>query len=188
METYLLPDGGRLWEAPESRRHKVADRWLPSPVIYEHPGNEKEPAYRLKFEIWGGVPVCSEVQLIAKQDERVHIRPKDVKLVASRLENSLHDWLAFLEYERTGPGKFRRRGLPSEEQMRATRRVIQSARGQTRRKMSDELLQSVADTYNAASGPPTEAVKTAFGVSTRTAWRYVEKARERRFLPEGGLR
>jgi hypothetical protein len=182
LETFLLPDGGRLWEENGSRRHKVGDRWLPSPVIYEHPGDEKEPAYRLKFEIWDGVPVCSEVQLMANQSERVHIRPKDVKLVANRLENSLHDWLAFLEYERTAPGKFRRRGMPSDEQMRATRRVIQSARGQTRRKMTDEHLQAVADAVDTATGPAVEAVSTVFGVSVRTAWRYIEKARESGFI------
>ncbi|WP_137147141.1 hypothetical protein [Mycolicibacterium sp. CR10] len=176
--TYFLPDGGRLQEGKNSRRHKVGDRWLPSPVIYEHPGSESEPGYRLTFEIWDGVPVCTEVQLTAKSAQRVHIRPKDVKTVAARLENSLHDWLAFLEYERVGPGKFVRRGMPSEEQVRATRRVIESARRQTRRKMSDDHLAAVAAAFSAATGPPVEAVAAAFGVTERTAWRYIEKARK----------
>ncbi|VEG40277.1 Uncharacterised protein [Mycolicibacterium flavescens] len=184
METFLLPDGGRLWEEPGSRRHKVGDRWLPSPVIYEYPGDKKEPAYRLKFEVWEGVPVCTEIRLMAKQAERVHIRPKDVKLVANRLENSLHDWLAFLEYERIAPGKFVRRDIPSEEQIRATRRVIQTARGQTRRKMTDEHLRAVANAVSTATGPPVEAVSAVFGVSIRTAWRYIEKAREEGFIDE----
>jgi len=99
-----------------------------------------------------------------------------VKDVANRLEDCVHEWLALLGYKRVGPGKFV--GLGRDD-LRESRRVITSARRQTRRKMTGEHLTAVAEAYNAAKGGPgVEAVAAAFSVSERTAWRYIEKARE----------
>ena len=50
--------------------------------------------------------------------------------------------------------------------------------------MTDDFLQIVVDTYYAASSARTEAVARAFGVSPRTAQRYIEKARETGLLPK----
>jgi hypothetical protein len=182
---FAFPDeGGQLWEEPGFELHKVGDRWLPSPVTYQSAGADGQPGYEFRFEIWEAVPVCTEVKLTAKPDERVHIRSKDVKAVARRLEDDLHRWLAFLAYERNpnGPGLVRRSG---QARSADALKVVESARGTVRRKMTPEFLQSVADTYQAASGPGVEAVAAVFEVQTRQAWRYIEKAREAGLLERG---
>jgi hypothetical protein len=179
----VLPDGGVLDELPETRRHPVGDVGLPSPVVYRHSGGEGQPGLEVTLEVWKGVPVCTEVKLSAKADEKVHVRAKDIKLVAAQLENLIEDWMSFAAYEPGGsaaPGRaqWKRAWPPKEVERRAARQVVRSARKEVRRKMTDDHLQTVADTYQAAGSARTEAVARAFAVSYRTAQRYIEKARE----------
>lgn len=185
---WVLPDGGRLWEPPESRTQPVGDVGIPSPVIYQHPGDKNLAGYEMTFEVRKGRPVCTEVRLSAKPEEGLYIRPSHLKEVAGRLETSLHDWLAFIAREPgKRPGAWVKRGTPSPEEHRRTRRLVESAR-HSRRKITDEFLQTVADTYNAVGKPGSveavEAVQVMCGCKPRRAWDYVKLARERGFLPE----
>lgn len=182
-------DGGELWMEPGVTVHKVGDRGLPSPVMYRNDAIEGEPGYKFRFEIWDGVPVCTEVTVTAKPGERVDIRPMHIKKVARRLEDDLHRRLAVLAFKPVDdPGvqaKWVMERLVSAEASTEARKVVETARRTVRRKMTPELLQSVADTYRAAPGPGAEAVAAAFDVQTRQAWRYINKARAAGLLPEG---
>lgn len=184
-QVFHLPDGGCLWEARGFKIELVGDRGIPSPVIYQHPGGETSPGYELRFEVWNGIPVCTEVRVTAQQDHSAHVRALDVKNVARRIEDSLHEWLSFLAYTPTyneGGRRGWKRAVADRDTARAAKKLIEAAR--SRRKITPELLDQVAATHRAATGAKTEAVATAFGVSIRTAWRYVEKAREEGFLDE----
>lgn len=186
MMVFAFPDErAELWEEPGSKLHKLAgadNKWLYSPSKYRCEGGDGQPGYEYTFEVWDGVPVCTEVKLTAKPAERVHVRAKDLKAVAGRIEDDLHRLLPYLVWERNphGRGFVRRSG---DWRRPDTRKAVESARGTTRRKMAQPgFLQSVADTYKAASGPGVEAVATVFEVQTRQAWRYIEKARKGGFL------
>ncbi len=180
-EVFLFPDErGRMWEVSGGEVMKVGENWLHSPIKYRSEGADGQPGYEYRFEVWNGVPVCTEVKLLAKPDERVHIRAKDVKAVASRLEDDLHRVLPHLVWERNPHGGLVRR--TGRGQQDVGRKLFQSARKTVRRKMTAEFLQSVADAYKAASGPGVEAVAAVFEVQTRQAWRYIEKAREKGLL------
>lgn len=63
------------------------------------------------------------------------------------------------------------------------KRVLRQVRRTDRRKMTPEVLQRVAETYMSDDLRPVEAVRTAFGVSERTAYRYAELARDAGYLP-----
>ena len=68
MDTRVLPDGGELIYDPRSIV-AVGDRGIPRSVLYRHPGGENEPAFEVKIEVWDGVPVCTEVNVMATPDE-----------------------------------------------------------------------------------------------------------------------
>jgi hypothetical protein len=186
MDTRILPDGGELIY---DRRDivEVGDRGIPQTVLYRHAGDEKQPAYEVKIEVWNGVPVCTEVKVLAKPEDRVPIRAKDIKLVAAELENSISCWLSELAFKpayRRGGKRGWERGWPvSAADRRAANKSVEAARRQTRRKMTDDLLAKVAETYKASSPPKHEAIALAFDVKPRTAQRYIEKAREACLLP-----
>jgi hypothetical protein len=117
--------------------------------------------------------------MIAKRDDKVHIRAKDFKLLASQLENVIEDWMTYLACEPgDGPGQWKRAFPDTPSARRSARKTVRTARKEVRRKMTDEHLQKVADTYSAVNSARTEAVARAFGVSYRTAQRYIERARE----------
>ncbi|WP_156737743.1 hypothetical protein [Mycobacterium sp. E735] len=175
-----LPDGGELEESMRAQIVPVGDHGVPSPVVYRHGGGEGQPALELTLEVWNGVPVCTSLSMTAKPDNNVHIRAKDIKLVATQLENSIEYWMSFLAYVRE-PAKPGRRGWKREHSPSARRAAlgtVRTARREIRRKMTDDLLRNVASTYKAVTSARTEAVARAFNVSHRTAQRYIEKARE----------
>jgi hypothetical protein len=108
----------------------------------------------------------------------VHIRTSDFKLLAAQLENLIEYWMTYLAYEPGGPSKWQKAFPATPSERRAALKVVRTARKEVRRKMTDDHLQKAADTYRAVNSARTGAVARAFGVSYRTAQRYIEKARE----------
>jgi hypothetical protein len=177
----VLPDGGELEESMRADIEPVGDHGLPSPVVYRHPGGKGQPGLELTLEVWNGVPICAGVRITAKPDDKVHIRAKDIKLVATQLENSIEYWMSYLAYEpddHAKPGRRAWKRTHSLSARRAAVKTVRSARKEVRRKMTDDLLQKVADTHNKVPTARIEAVARAFGVSHRTAQRYIENARK----------
>ena len=177
---------GAVVELEEPRGHTielVGDVGVPSPVICRHLGDDGQPDVELTFEVWKGVPVCTEVRLTAKKEAGTHVRAKNLKAVAAQLEDDIEEWISYLAHEPqpAPPGRrrwVRRSGPPgTSPEQRAAMRAVRTARKEVRRKMTDEHHQRVAEVYQAATTARTEAVARAFAVSYRTAQRYIEKAR-----------
>jgi hypothetical protein len=68
------------------------------------------------------------------------------------------------------------------EHFRKARRAVQQVRRSARRRVTPELLGKVAEVYRDNPERPAESVELAFGVSARTAFRYIAEARERGLL------
>ena len=135
------------------------------------------------------MPVVAEVKVIAKREQGVHIQANDIKLGAVDLDSSIAYWLSEVTYRAVDhPQRGRRgweKGYPvSAIERRAAIRTVARARRETRRKMTNEHLRRVAETYKAASPAKHEAVARAFDVSPPTAQRYIEKDREAGLLPK----
>ncbi|MFA7511120.1 MAG: hypothetical protein WCZ29_11625 [Mycolicibacterium vanbaalenii] len=184
------PDG-TVVELEEPQGHTiepVGDVGVPSPVICRHLGDDGEPLVELVFEVWKGVPVCAEVKISAKRDSGTHVRAKDLKATAARLEDDIEEWISYLAHEPqpAPPGRRRwvRRSPAESASQRKAMRAVRTARKEVRRRMTDDHHQRVADTYRAATTARTEAVARAFAVSYRTAQRYIEKARQEGFINE----
>ena len=166
--TRVLPDGSELtydW----TRIVPVGDRGIPDTVLYRHPGDENQPSYEIRIEVWDGIPVVAQIAVTAKRDQGVHIRAKDVKLGAVDLDASVAYWLSEVTYQADDSRPGRRgwkKGYPvSVTERRAAMRAVERAQRETRRKMTDEHLRLVAQTFNTASPPKHEAVARAFGVN-----------------------
>jgi len=192
-ETRVLADGGELTYNPlDVVEVGDGDRGIPRLVLYRHGGDERQPGFEVKLEVWDGVPACTEVRVVAKQNDWVSIRPKDISLVADLLEKSIRYWLLELSYTPTYGDDGRRNGWkrgwgnPVERKEAIT--VIEQARKQVRRKPTRSHVEQVARIYNTGSGltktERTNAVAAAFFFDPRTAQRKVKLAREAGLIHE----
>jgi hypothetical protein len=180
----VLPDGGEL--ETKGDLVDVGDRRIPETVIYRHSGNAKRPGIEVTIEMWDGVPSVAKVVHTARRHDGVRIRTKDINLGPGlSLDRLIAGWLAEVAYrpEPAPPGRRRSsKGWPvSADERRHVMREVEQA--QIRRRLTIGQLRQVAKTYNAAEPPKHEDVAKAFGVSDRTAQRYIEKARAAGLLP-----
>jgi hypothetical protein len=130
----------------------------------------------MRIVVQDGIPVCSELSLRA--DRTTEVRARD--LAGIRIE----DWVEYItaacsEFFTVRDGKI---GVRDPDQ--ATIGTVRDARAGTRRRVTPELLSKVADIYREHfDDRPTEAVQRAFGLTQRTAARYVERCRAEGLLP-----
>ena len=87
-----------LEEPAGSTIEMVGDVGIPSPVICRHPGDDGQPRVELVFEVWKGVPVCTEIRISAKPESGTHVRAKDIKSTAAQLENDIEEWVSYLAH------------------------------------------------------------------------------------------
>jgi hypothetical protein len=167
-----LPDGGRLVYSREIE--EVGDRGLPKYVRYEHPGDHRRPAMFVDIAMIDGVPMVTEVRVLADIEAGRPIRAKDIRVGAVELGDVLNRWLSELAYRRSPTGWWRYDRIPPDER-RSAMTTIGSAR---RRKMTPDVLKEVAELYRTAPMPRHEAIAAAFDVDPRTAQRYIQKARQ----------
>lgn len=161
---------------------RVGDRLVPKRIDVYFPSADDLPELRMTIEVKGGVPKCVDVAISAKPDGR-EVRTVDLRAV--RLEDWLEDIVAATSAEivSTEGGLTTARVKVGEDAHRAAVSTIRAARQGSRRTVTDDLLQSVADVYREnINDRPVEAVQRAFGTSYRTAARYVQLARPR-YLP-----
>jgi hypothetical protein len=181
MKFKTLPDGGVLIYGPEMA--EVGDRGIPTHVLYRHPGDKRRPALEVAIEVRDGIPIITAVRVDAEPDRGVHIRAKDIRIGMVALDSSLTYWLSELTYRRGAERPDGRRPwwrydqVPPDER-KAAIRTIRRARGQLRRRMTDEMLARIAETYATATPPRHEAIAVVFDVSPRTAQRYIAHARQ----------
>jgi len=179
--THTFWDGyGRATYEPGDRV-QVGDRRIPRAIFVQIRGGENQPDFAMKIEVREGIPQWVEVQLQARPDGP-EVRDKDLATIR------LGDWLeqivamCSLKYSGTGPGWTSwSKPVVDRTAVPDIRRAL-SGRPRT---VTPERLQKVAEIYRQHfEQRPTEAVARSFGVSHRTAARYVQQARSAGLLPE----
>lgn len=171
---------------------QIGDRMVPRRIDAEFPATEGMPSLRLVIEVRRGVPECTSLTIEATADGR-EVRAMDLSAV--RIEDWIEELVgtASLGIVPT-PGYVPGKGYPQVTRVRggrggaahdrAGRSAVRNARRSVRRSVTPQLLTQVATLYrDHIDDKPTEAVQDAFGVSYRTAGRYVQLARESELLP-----
>jgi hypothetical protein len=176
-ETVALADGGTL-TATSSKVVPVGDHGLPESMIYTHQGGDDQPQLAIEIQVWDGVPVCTRVELTAKPDTNVQVRPKHLKDVGGMVDPVIEAAGVQFGYSPNGPTGWGRAMPGSLDEQRAR---LHSVRG-SRRKITPAFLERVAETYRTAPTPKLESLSATFGCSERSAARYVGKARAEGFL------
>lgn len=159
----------------------VGDRYAPSAIEATFPGVDGEPSADLRIEIRGGVPLCVELRISASHGGR-EVRPKDLAAVdIDRWVEVVTSACSWVVTSRDGSSYAL--GLSSDSSVViAGARAIQRARKNSRRQMTQDRLQTVADAYNSSEAHGLEAVEIAFNCSRSTASRYVAAARTAKLI------
>lgn len=134
------------------------------------------------YEVRNGQPQCREIRIVSTDDGR-EIHAGDGRKL--RIQDWMEDALAgtALSFGGVEPGGATRWGHPVEADHAGSVRQVRLVRRQGRRRVTDELLQEVAEVYRAnIERNPTEAVAARVGKSHRTAGLYIKQAREAGFL------
>jgi len=174
-ETIPLTDGGTLAAIGDPEVRPVGDHGVPAKMRYSHPGGANQPALDIGIEVRDGVPVCTEIRLVAS--DLGQVRVKDLTLLAGILEKRITELASLSVWDRTERG-WGKASVIDELHRTAHERSVRNARQANRRRVTPDLLARVAEVYVAASGNRLEVIQKAFEVSERTAARYVTRARE----------
>lgn len=182
-----FPGGGTLTVTDvEIRRigttpNGTGERGIPGGLKYHHPGAGDQPSLEMGIEVRDGVPVCTEIRLVASDSGQVRV--KDLRMIAGTLEDRIERLAAMAVFDRDPGVGWWGQGNPAYQEdrdraQRSRKKSVQTARKDARRKVGPELLASAADLYRAARGNRLKAIQDGLGVSERTAARYVSAARE----------
>lgn len=171
---------------PMTGGHVVGDRFVPSPIEVDFPGADGEPSLYMLIEVVDGVPRCTEVTFRRTEGGR-EVRDKDLRAIPK--DEGLDSWIE--TFVAVCSGEIVERGphggsavYGGEARVRAGMKTIRDARKGSRRPMTAQRLERVADTYNAQETGGIEAVAAAFGVSRATAVRYIRAARDAGLIEE----
>lgn len=146
----------------------VGDRLVPQEINVSIRGGFKQPDLDMKIEVRQGVPQWTEVVLRSRPGGP-EVRAKD--LDAIRLDDWLEQIVAECSLKKSGSGW----GKPVQDISAV--RDIRSVR-RSPRSVTPEMVSAAAEIYKAHfDGRPTDAVARSFGVSYRTAARYIQHAR-----------
>lgn len=159
----------------------IGDRVVPSEIFVEIRGGFSQPDLSMKIEVRQGIPVWTEVRLHSRPDGP-EVREKDLAQI--RLNNWLEQIVAITSMKFAGvPGDPATWGWAKPVNDKSALADIRRVRS-GRARVSQERLSKVAEVYREhVNDRPTEAVSRAFGVSHRTAARYVQRARDLGLLP-----
>jgi len=158
----------------------VGDRIVPADIFVDIRGGLLQPDLSMKIEVRQGIPVCAEVCLRSRPDGP-EVREKDLAQV--RLGWLIEQIVAKASMKpagRIGEHGYGWSKPVNDQTALADIRQVRSGRS----RMSQERLLKVVEVYREhINDRPTEAVERAFGVSHRTAARYVQQARTAGLLP-----
>lgn len=157
----------------------VGDLLVPSPIWVDLAGVDGQPSLSMTLEVVDGVPRCTELTIRRVEAGR-EVRQLDLRAV--ELEAWVGTFVALCSVELTTrdtkSGAFSGTWPDSEIALRRGVQAIENARKGSRRPMTRERLQRVADVYNAHTSGGIEAVEVAFGKKRATAIRYIKAARD----------
>jgi hypothetical protein len=167
----------------------LEDRLVPVWVEFVLSGEPGNPTVSGRIELRERVPQCVALSLTSGDTDR-EIRQSDLRSI--EVNTLVIDLVAALslgvERHKDDPRLIKLR-LPVSEPAgfptTAARRVVErQRRSPGLREITPELLQRVADVYRAnIDHAPTEAVAKTFGVKSRMASTYVQRARAAGYLP-----
>jgi hypothetical protein len=168
----------------ESDQVTVGDRVVPRSIeVFAVGGAEStEPILRLLITIVDGVPRCSLLSL-ERRDSGRGIQGSDLRAI--RLDDWVEEIVAAASWHvrSVENGEVHAAASDDEQAMAAARRAVREMQRSARRKMTPELLAKVAKVYrDDKTGKPSKEVEKAFGVSKRTAARWVSLARKDNLL------
>jgi hypothetical protein len=168
----------------ESDQMMVGDRVVPRSIeVFAVGGAESiEPVLRLLITIVDGVPRCSLLSLERRENGR-GIQGSDLRAI--RLDDWVEEIVAAASWHvrSVEDGQVHATASDDDQAIAAARRAVREMQRSARRKMTPELLAKVARVYrDDKTGKPTQEVEKAFGVSPRTAARWVSLARKEDLL------
>jgi hypothetical protein len=161
---------------------RVRNLWLPRWVEIQVKGHD-EPDQYARVEIRDNVPRLVELCWRAEEHQSEIRQKHPRKTVVATI---LDDVYAVTVIEVCGDKAVLNIDAEGSAQDRKVRDFLDELRlgKEGKRKISADLLEQVADVYRAhIDNAPTEAVARTFGVRSRMASVYVQRARERGFLP-----
>lgn len=158
----------------------VGSRYLPTWLELELEGYD-EPNTFGRVEVRDGAPRVVQFGFISREGQR-EIRQKDLREV--QVGAVIEDVYAGFVIE-VRDGKGISNWPPDTDHDRSVRDFLYASRlDKGKRPVTAELLVQVANVYRAnIDKAPTEAVARTFGVKSRMASNYVQRARERGLLP-----
>lgn len=175
------------WAEGDGERVVIGDRLVHREIRVYFPGQEGQPNLGMVIDSSTGVPRCVRLEVVSTDDGR-EVRSTDVRAV------KIDDWLEAIVplfadeiTERGEDGSVAavvRVADSDADYTKAAKRTLQAARRASRRRVTPELLARVAEVYRSHVDRPAEAVELAFGVSERTAFRYIQEARRQGLLEE----
>lgn len=160
---------------------QFGDRMIPQRMMLRFPAGKGNPQLRMVIEVRDGAPLCVALAIESTKTGR-EVRSLDLKAV--RLEDFVEIAVGLVAWrpDQDDPDALVAGGFGLDDQ---AIRNVRTARSGARRRMTDELLSQVVSTYQtaeAAGRAPGRAVEDAFGVSERTALRYIRECRDRGLL------
>ena len=156
----------------------VGDRlWVPPIIEVEFPGTDGQPAFFMVIEVIEGVPRCTELTLRRHEGGR-EIRQRDLRAI--ELDSWIEGLVAKVSFEIMQNDEKGVAGAMrvDPESLRSGIKTISGVRKGSRRPLTGERRQRVAEVYNAHETGGIEAVELAFNVSRSTAVRYIKAARD----------
>ncbi|MGC5248183.1 hypothetical protein ACPXB3_14825 [Gordonia sp. DT219] len=168
-EVHALTDGWMAsFDAAGAFLPFVGDRAVPSEIFVFHPESESRPHTSFRIRVRRGIPVCTDLELHSPDDDGeillAHLRIPLDDLITEAVAMSFHTTSDDVD-EAINSG-------------RTARRDIERARRGRRRSVTPELLAEVAQIYRAnINDRPIQQIRRRFGVSERTAARYVQLCR-----------
>lgn len=147
---------------------------VPRRLSYRHPGKDRQPAIQVEIEIADGVPWITQV-LLSGNAGACRVRSTDLKAITARLDELADQMLGAAAFLANDQGSGWVRKMDTAQTARPS---IKRARKRERRTITPHLLRQVAEIYlKTGSAGRTAAVARTFGVTDRTAGRYIQMAR-----------
>jgi hypothetical protein len=163
---------------------RIGDRLVPRLVYVDFPGVDGQPRLTMTIDSSSGVPRCTDLRIESVEGGH-EVRTKDLRAV------EVDNWIEAIVPLTTSQVVSEGDGgvnavirVPDSDSadFKAARATLRQARLVGRRKLDDDLYRRVAEVYKSEELRPAEAVRLAFGVKDRTAFRYIAEARKRGLL------
>lgn len=162
---------------PSGELVPVGDFALPRQMEVIWPGADGQPRLEALIEVIDGVPRLTEWQL-KRVDGGREIRQRDLRAI--QLDEFVETIVAVCSYRITffDPETGQLSAVKDNQTVPDAVKDVASSRKGSRRPMTDDRKQRVADVYNAHESGGIEAVENGFRVSRSTAIRYINAARD----------